>query len=542
MDLAFILGNLEIVASGNNGVQRLRELILKLAIQGLLVEQQVGEGNAIKDLHGVEESEVRERLQSDSIQSADLPQNWALASFPNIGQWIGGNGFPTVEQGHKDKEILFCKVSDMNLPANQKYINETIHTIDNQTAKRLRVTVLTKGTVVFPKIGGAIATNKRRIIIKPTVVDNNCMGIKPCSAIDTEWLYLLLSSIDMAKYQSGTSIPSLSQRILDQIYFGVPPLGEQKRIVERVTQLLSLCDQLEGILLQSSELNMAACSSIIDKVSTAQTEEEIDVAWERIQNNWEMIANTPESLEKIKTLILDLAVRGDLGLAEIRGESQIIEWSASELKLDPSKLWNLPTLRENKKEGWNRIPLAKVGTWGSGGTPTSTRKEYYKDGTIPWAVIGDLNNETMTSTETKITEQALQASSSKIIPVGAVLIAMYGASIGKTAISGIECCTNQAIAHCIVDKTIVSTEYFFLVAKSLKRYLIQEGKGAAQPNISQSVLKHLIIDLPPLGEQELIVHKVDSLFQLCDELGKSIAIAENIAEKFARSLAATVVA
>ena len=113
---------------------------------------------------------------------------------------------------------------------------------------------------------------------------------------------------------------------------------------------------------------------------------------------------------------------------------------------------------------------------------------------------------------------------------------MYGASIGKTAITGIECCTNQAIAHCIVDTNFVSKEYFFIVARSLKRHLIQEGKGAAQPNISQSVLKHLIIDLPSISEQDLIVDTVSALMRLCDELDLALRRSELIVEKFSRSI------
>jgi type I restriction enzyme S subunit len=112
---------------------------------------------------------------------------------------------------------------------------------------------------------------------------------------------------------------------------------------------------------------------------------------------------------------------------------------------------------------------------------------------------------------------------------------MYG-SIGKTAITGVECCTNQAIAHCIVDTNLVSRDYFFIVAKSLKRHLVREGRGAAQSNISQAVLKHLIIDLPPLSEQELITKRVIALMKLCDELDYSLRQSENLAEKFSRSV------
>jgi type I restriction enzyme S subunit len=179
---------------------------------------------------------------------------------------------------------------------------------------------------------------------------------------------------------------------------------------------------------------------------------------------------------------------------------------------------------------------ARLGSWGSGGTPTATRKEFYTNGTIPWAVIGDLNNATLVETSSKITEKALNVSSTKLIPVGAILIAMYGASIGKAAITGIECCTNQAIAHCIPDQSIISTDYFMIVAKSLKQHLIDVGRGAAQPNISQTVLKHLLIDIPQPHLQDVIVRKVDEHMALCDQLEDQLKIRNMIAERYSRAV------
>ena len=316
----------------------------------------------------------------------------------------------------------------------------------------------------------------------------------------------------------------------------LPSFKNQQSIVTIIDSLMSMCDEIETRINRQDSIRTSACLSAIDAISTAQTSEELQIAWDRIQNNWEVIAGTLDSIESIRTLILDLAVRGDLVRMDYSESFETIEWSIPELKLDDSKLWYLPTLRKEKKHGWSRIPLAKIGSWGSGGTPTSSHKEYYQNGTIPWAVIGDLNNDIMMTTETKITNKALLESSSKLIPKGSILIAMYGASIGKTAITGIECCTNQAIAHCIVDTNFVSKEYFFIVARSLKRHLIQEGKGAAQPNISQSVLKHLIIDLPSISEQDLIVDTVSALMRLCDELDLALRRSELIVEKFSRSI------
>lgn len=255
--------NWEILTDSRESISDLRALILKLAMRGAIGGINDASISAEQELSSVDKNEVREVFLKNCSESDLYPRNWAIATFPNIGQWVSGCGFPTSEQGHKDREILFVKVSDMNLPNNSKYLVEANNSVDSLTASKLRATVLDKGTVVFPKIGGAIATNKRRLITKPTIVDNNCMGIAPCSVIDSEWLFLLLSSIDFAQYQSGTSIPSLSQRILDQIHFGVPPLVEQRLIVQKVNQLMQLCDELEKSILERSQVAEKFSRSVV---------------------------------------------------------------------------------------------------------------------------------------------------------------------------------------------------------------------------------------------------------------------------------------
>src|SRR5690606_21221406 len=103
-----------------------------------------------------------------------------------------------------------------------------------------------EGTIIFPKIGGAIATNKRRKLIQPTAIDNNCLGITPARDCSSDFLLTVLRSIDFTKYQVGTSVPALSQGVIGEIPIWLPPLPEQKRIVEKVDQLMALCDELEA--------------------------------------------------------------------------------------------------------------------------------------------------------------------------------------------------------------------------------------------------------------------------------------------------------
>jgi type I restriction enzyme, S subunit len=170
-------------------------------------------------------------------------------------------------------------------------------------------------------------------------------------------------------------------------------------------------------------------------------------------------------------------------------------------------------------DSWTRVPLAMVGSWGSGGTPTRTNDQYYAKQGIPWLVIGDLNDRVVLKSSNFITELGLANSSAKLVPTGALLVAMYG-SIGKLGITGIECATNQAIAFCKPDESIVSLRYLYHAMFNAKPDLLALGQGGAQQNISQSVLKEFQIPLAPKNEQTRISDLLDTLFarvQACND-------------------------
>ena len=158
--------------------------------------------------------------------------------------------------------------------------------------------------------------------------------------------------------------------------------------------------------------------------------------------------------------------------------------------------------------------MPEVAKWGSGGTPKATERAYYENGTIPWLIIGDLNDGVVTETATKITKLGLENSSAKMIPAGTLLVAMYG-SIGKLGITGVECCTNQAIAY-VKQLHGVSTKFMFYYMVLIKPELISMGKGGTQKNISQTVLNSLLIPVPPMEEQNRIVTRIEELFSELD--------------------------
>lgn len=156
---------------------------------------------------------------------------------------------------------------------------------------------------------------------------------------------------------------------------------------------------------------------------------------------------------------------------------------------------------------WQATTLGEVARWSSGGTPQSGNPKYY-GGSIPWCVIGDLTESSVTETAKTITEEGLAASSAKIVTPGTVLLAMYGASIGRTGIAGKPMATNQAIA-CAVTNANLDPNYLLLYLQSQKRMFIESGKGGAQPNISQTIIKTWALSLPPFEEQKRLLGLAD---------------------------------
>jgi len=171
-----------------------------------------------------------------------------------------------------------------------------------------------------------------------------------------------------------------------------------------------------------------------------------------------------------------------------------------------------------EKVNWQIKKLGEVCKTTSGGTPSRRNPDYY-NGSIPWVKSGELDKGIILNTEEKITDEAIKNSSAKVFPKGTLLIALYGATIGKLAFLGIEAATNQAVCGIFENQNIVSKYiYYFLLFNKPK--LIQQGVGGAQPNISQTILKDLDLPVPPLKTQHAIVTKLEELFS---ELDKGIA-------------------
>ena len=165
-------------------------------------------------------------------------------------------------------------------------------------------------------------------------------------------------------------------------------------------------------------------------------------------------------------------------------------------------------------QGWEWCRMGCIGDWGAGATPAKGNPNYY-GGSILWLRTGELNNGIVYDSEIKITDKALQECSLRMNKIGDVLIAMYGATIGKVAIVGKELTTNQACCACTPFGIYNYYLFFFLMGSQID--FIKKGEGGAQPNISREKLVSHLMPIPPLAEQYRIVEKIQYLLPLVEK-------------------------
>jgi type I restriction enzyme S subunit len=233
-------------------------------------------------------------------------------------------------------------------------------------------------------------------------------------------------------------------------------------------------------------------------------------------------------IKKLRELILELAVRGKL--VEQDPDDESVKLLFNKIESEKCAQLEAKTIRKPKKlpsieraeqpfsipNNWRYCRLNDIGTWGSGATPKRGNLHYY-GGKIPWFKSGELYKDFINRSEETITDLAVQETSVRMNQPGDVLIAMYGATIGKASILEVAGTTNQAVCACTPWRGI-SNRFLLLLLKTYRARFTAMGAGGAQPNISRDKIIATVIGLPPEQEQHRIVQKVDELMDLCDRL------------------------
>ena len=408
----------------------------------------------------------------------ELPKGWVWCKLDDIA-YVASGSTPE-KSSFVPKGIPYIKMYNLR---NQKidfeykpqYITAEIH---NGKLQRSRTEV---GDLIMNIVGPPLG---KLAIIPPSLPQANfnqaAVLIRPYLHKDNINVYLKayleeMSEINSISTKGSAGQVNISLTQSQNMRIPLPPLPEIERIIKNLKYWLSFVDNIE------------------------ENKEKLQ-----------------DSIRQVKSKVLDLAIHGKLVPQDPNDEPAIELLKRinpkAEIITDNVHYQKLPV-------GWCLTILGSIGTWQSGATPSRLRKDYY-GGNIPWLKTGDLNDGIITNIPEFITEKALEETSVKLNPTDSILIAMYGATIGKIGILSFPATTNQACCACLdykIDKMYI---FYFLLSNRIN--FVSMGGGGAQPNISKEKIVNTTFPLPPLAEQKRIVSKIEELFHQLNMIEESL--------------------
>ncbi len=467
----------------------LRQKILDLAIHGKLVPQDPNDEPAsvlLQRIRAEKERLIKERKIKKGKKSAktsdtphyenvpfEVPSSWMWTTIGEISKSIL---YGVSESAKPIGEYKLLRITDIQ----DNEVNWNTVPYTNYDAQKAESYLLKDGDILFARTG---ATVGKSYLVKglsdKVIYASYLIRVQTYSALMPEYVkYFFESGYYWEQIQTGAvgvGQPNVNGTILSQLHIPIPPKEEQNRIVVGLSKWLNLIDIIEN---GKSDLKAA--------------------------------------VKQAKSKILDLAIHGKLVPQDPNDEpaSELLKRinPKAEIASDNARYGKMP-------KGWCLTTLGEIGLWQSGATPSRLRKDYY-GGNIPWLKTGDLNDGIITQIPEYITEKALGETSVKLNPTGSILIAMYGATIGKVGILSFPATTNQACCACVNYKIDQMYLFYFLLAN--RENFIKMGGGGAQPNISKEKIIKSSFPLPPLAEQHRIVAKIEEIFHQLDMIEESL--------------------
>ena len=440
----------------------------------------------------------------------EIPKGWEWCRLRNLctifGR-IGFRGYTKSDMVEKGNGAISISPSNMKENGNMDFnVCSYLSWYKYEESPEIQIQI---NDVLVVKTGSSygktciIKSLPERATINPQIAVLKFIGVIPA------WLTSALNSPHVQNqfndYVIGTSIPTFSQEKLGSTLLPCPPMQEQQRISLLIKNLMYHISHYDVSQKRLAELNLQMKNDI--KKSLLQ---------EAIQGK--LVPQIAEEgtakdlLEQIKAEKQKLVKEGKLKKSALndsvifRGDDNRYYEKIGKKCLDITE--QIPFEIPNS---WTWARMGQIGDWGAGSTPQRGNQDYY-GGNILWLKTGELNNGIVYDTEEKITQRAFQDCSLRMNKIGDVLIAMYGATIGKLAIVGKELTTNQACCGC--TPYVVFNWYLFYFLMASRDTFIKKGEGGAQPNISRVKLVEHLIPLPPLREQKRIVQKIEQLMQL----------------------------
>jgi type I restriction enzyme S subunit len=190
----------------------------------------------------------------------EVPEGWEWCRFGSVVTLMSGTTYPA------EKELLsgtrlYVKVGNMNLPGNEYEISTSSRYLDEYNISHL----IPVNSVIFPKRGGAIATNKKKLVLRDEIlIDLNTMAFTPISPVNLMYCYYWFLSIDLGKINSGSSVPQINNKDIEPLLFPVPPTFEQERIVQAIVPLLDAEQKISAAGVEVTQIISRAKARILD--------------------------------------------------------------------------------------------------------------------------------------------------------------------------------------------------------------------------------------------------------------------------------------
>ena len=426
-----------------------------------------------------------------------IPKGWEWVRMGVIGDWGAGATPAKGNAAYYSGNILWLRTGELN----DGIVYDTKIKVTQKALAECSLRINKIGDVLIAMYGATIG--KVAIVGKELTTNQACCACTPFGIYNWFLFYFLMGSKeDFVKKGEGGAQPNISREKLIHHLMPLPPLAEQRRIVEKTRDVLLYIKQYENLqkslnalngnirtLLKKSILQEAIQGRLVPQIAEEGTAQDL---LERIKQ--EKLKLIKGGKLKKSALTNSVIFKGD--------DNKYYENNSGKIScIDDEIPFEIPS-------SWAWVRLGCIYNTTSGGTPEKGHPEYYCGGNILWAKVGDLKEGHITDVEERITQIGLDSSSAKLFPTGTLLVAMYcNDAIGKASIIDVPMSTNQAICGLYPNPYIV-TEYVYYVITANKSTLQEKSAGGAQKNINQKIINQLLIPLPPVKEQQRIVNKI----------------------------------
>jgi len=565
-----VTDNLDSIIAAPDGIKRLRELILHLAVQGKLVEQRPEGGTADELLRQIKEAKRRDaedrKVRGERISKqkplSPIEKNEIPFEIPNAWKWVRlGMLISNPRYGTSKKcDYKTGATGVLRIPnVVRGYVDDSDLKFANFDETELVQYRLEDGDILAIRSNGSKSLVGRCAVVSESDTKYAYAGylirLRPF-LLNSHYLLACFNSASVrgqieSRAKSTSGVNNVNAQEMSALILPLPPLAEQKRIVAKVDELMAWCDELDALKQKRDTLQRAALKSSLRDLCDLCGEKSLT----RIVSNFSGLIRDPADVKQLRDAILQLAVQGRLVpqrkedgtadelLTQIKAAkaTDLARRKANNERIRKTK--PLPAITEEEipfdiPKNWKWVRLGEYGEWGAGSTPNRKNSEYY-NGNYSWFKSGELNDKkNLKGSVETVTEIALAECSLRQNKIGDVLIAMYGATIGKLAILGEEGTTNQAVCACTCNDEL-SNVFLFNLLMAWRVRFSEQGAGGAQPNISRIKIVNTVVPLPPLAEQQRIVAKVDELMAWCDELETRLQTQSDTAARFAAAIAKT---